>query len=316
MDAITLLKKDHHTVEQLFRRYEQTGDRAYAEKRKIVDRIIEELSQHAAIEEQVFYPAAREEVADTEDIALESIEEHHIVKWELSELEHLDPSDERFDAKVRVLMENVRHHVAEEESEFFPKVREEIGRTELGEIGDAMQAARKGAPTHPHPRAPQSGPLVLVVGPVLGVVDRVTDTAMGVVSGTVRAAGDVVNKVLGRSDGQPAPTGSSRARRTAGQVRESAADATDRAVDTAEQAAKGASRTARSATKGAARTARAASSGAKGTATSARKGAATTRTTAKRSATTTGRTAQRATQSTRRSASTAAKRTRSAATSS
>src|SRR5689334_8439076 len=79
MDAITLLKDDHRTVEQLFKRFEKAGDRAHAQKRKIVDRIIEELSVHAAIEEQLFYPVARATVPKTEDIALESLEEHHVV---------------------------------------------------------------------------------------------------------------------------------------------------------------------------------------------------------------------------------------------
>ena len=92
MDAITLLRTDHKTVEQLFKRFEKAGDRAHVEKREIVDRIIEELSVHAAIEEQVFYPVARATVPDTEDIALESLEEHHIVKWVLSELADLDPA--------------------------------------------------------------------------------------------------------------------------------------------------------------------------------------------------------------------------------
>ncbi len=92
MDAITLLRNDHKTVEQLFKRFEKAGDRAYVQKREIVDRIIEELSVHAAIEELVFYPVARATVPDTEDIALESLEEHHIVKWLLSELVDLDPA--------------------------------------------------------------------------------------------------------------------------------------------------------------------------------------------------------------------------------
>src|SRR5690349_2792933 len=98
MDAITLLKNDHKTVEALFKRFEKAGDRAHAQKRKIVDQIIEELSVHAAIEEQVFYPVARGAVPETEDIALESLEEHHVVKWVLSELEDMDPKHERFDA--------------------------------------------------------------------------------------------------------------------------------------------------------------------------------------------------------------------------
>ena len=158
MDAITLLRDDHKTVEQLFKRFEKAGDEAYVEKRQIVDRIIEELSVHAAIEEQVFYPVARATVPDTEDIALESLEEHHIVKWVLSELDGMDPASERFDAKVTVLIENVRHHVDEEETEFFPKVRNELGRKALAELGEAMDDAKRSAPTHPHPRSPDAPP--------------------------------------------------------------------------------------------------------------------------------------------------------------
>src|SRR6187397_390632 len=138
MDAITTLKDDHKAVEALFKRFEKAGDRAYSEKRAIVDRIVEELSKHAAIEEQLFYPVVRATVPKTEDIALESLEEHHIVKWVLSELDEMAPEDERFDAKVTVLIENVRHHVKEEETEFFPMVRDELGRRALGDLGDAM----------------------------------------------------------------------------------------------------------------------------------------------------------------------------------
>ena len=156
MDAITLLRNDHRTVEQLFKRFEKAGDNAFVAKREIVDRIIEELSVHAAIEEQLFYPAARATVPGVEDIALESLEEHHIVKWVLSELDGMAPTDERFDAKVTVLIENVRHHVEEEQTEFFPKVRDELGRKALNELGDAMAAAKASAPTHPHPRTPDT----------------------------------------------------------------------------------------------------------------------------------------------------------------
>ena len=150
MDAITLLKDDHRSLERLFKRYEQAGDRAFVEKRALVDRIIEELSRHAAIEEQLFYPVARATVPGTDDIALESLEEHHIVKWVLSELERMDPTDERFDAKVTVLIENVRHHV-EEESEFFPKVRDELGRMLEGGVNGCPVLDSQ--PPGAHPRA-------------------------------------------------------------------------------------------------------------------------------------------------------------------
>src|SRR5688572_28902400 len=150
MDAITLLKDDHRTVEQLFKRFEKAGENAHKQKRQIVDRIIEERSMHAASEEQAFYPVARATVPDTEDIALESLEEHHVVKWLLSELDDMDPAHERFDAKVTVLIESVRHHVEEEESDFFPKVREQLGRNELADLGQALADAKQSAPPKPH----------------------------------------------------------------------------------------------------------------------------------------------------------------------
>ena len=202
MDAITLLRNDHKTVEQLFKRFEKAGDRAHVEKRQIVDRIIEELSVHAAIEELVFYPVARATVPGTEDIALESLEEHHIVKWLLSELEDLDPAHERFDAKVTVLMENVRHHVEEEESDFFPKVRRELGRTALADLGQALADAKKSAPTHPHPRASDAPPVNAVVGAIAGVVDRVGDNISGIAQGSVTAVQDLIARILAQRQAQ------------------------------------------------------------------------------------------------------------------
>jgi len=178
-----MLKDDHKTVEQLFKRFEKAGERAHVEKRNIVDRIVEALSVHAAVEEQVFYPVVRATVPGTEDLTLESLEEHHIVKWVLSELDSMSPEDERFDAKVTVLIENVRHHVKEEEQDLFPKVRSELGRDSLNDLGKVMGDARKAAPTHPHPRSPDTPPGNLVMGTAAGVADRVADTVNGVAQG-------------------------------------------------------------------------------------------------------------------------------------
>jgi hemerythrin superfamily protein len=273
MDAITLLKDDHRTVEQLFQRFEQAGDRAHVQKRQIVDKIIEELSVHAAIEEQVFYPVARAAVPTTEDIALESLEEHHIVKWTLSELIELDPADERFDAKVTVLMENVRHHIKEEERDFFPKVRDGLGRNELAELGQALADAKKSAPTKPHPRMPDAGPVNAVVGTITGVVDRVGDHLSGIAQGGMTAVQDLIARIIRSDRPKTSPTGSSTARKQANDVRSTATDLTNTVENTA-----------RTAQRGATSTAKAAKSGAKATAT-----------TAKRAATTTGRTATTAT---------------------
>lgn len=158
MDAITLLKNDHKTVEKLFKEFEKTKESAPKARRKLVDQMIKELSVHAAIEEQVFYPAVREDVPDIEDTVLEGLEEHHIVKWTLSELMDMDPGHERFEPKVTVLMESVRHHVEEEEGEMFPEVRKALGRKRLGQIGEALEHAKENAPTDPRPQAPDNPP--------------------------------------------------------------------------------------------------------------------------------------------------------------
>lgn len=183
MDAITLLKGDHADVEKLFKSYEALGERAYKSKEKLADRIITALSVHAAIEEQVFYPAVRAEVEGTKDDVLESIEEHHIVKWVLQEIKDLDPRDERFDAKVTVLIENVRHHVKEEEKDLFPRVRKALGRSRLNEIGEALEASRRLAPTSPHPRSPSTPPGNVVSAPLAKVMDTAKGKARDLVPG-------------------------------------------------------------------------------------------------------------------------------------
>ena len=302
MDAITLLQNDHDKVEQLFKKFEQAGDRAHVQKRQIVDRIIEELSVHASIEEQVFYPVARGSVPGTEDIALESLEEHHVVKWLLSELVDMDPAHERFVAKVTVLIENVRHHVEEEESDFFPKVREQLGRNELADLGEALADAKKTAPTKPHPRMPDAGPANAVAGAITGVVDRVGDNLSGIAQGSVSAVQDLIARFTGSDRPKVSPTGSSTTRKRANGVRSAASTATD-----------GVQETARSAKSGATSTARAAKAGAKGTATSAKKSARTTATTAKRASTTTGRTARAASKKTAATAKRTASKTAAAA---
>jgi len=150
-----------------------------------VTKIIRELAVHSAIEEMLFYPAVRtaalkadsrvgEKAAET---VLESLEEHHVVKWTLSELQKMTPEDERYDAKVKVLMESVRHHVEEEQDELFPKVRRLLGQKVLQELGARMEKAKKLAPTRPHPRAPDQPPGNMVAGTMAAVMDRAKDLA-------------------------------------------------------------------------------------------------------------------------------------------
>jgi len=176
MNAITLLKADHGNVEALFKELEALGrDGEPAEKRRILDRIIEQLSVHAAIEEQLLYPALREKLADDFPV-LEALEEHHVAKVTLAELEKLPPTHERFDAKVMVLIESVRHHVEEEETALFDLLREHLKGTELDDLGTRMEAAKKTAPTRPHPMTPDQPPLQTLIAAPVAVLDRFITT--------------------------------------------------------------------------------------------------------------------------------------------
>jgi len=183
MDATALLQRDHEAVEQLFQKVEKLTDRAHKSKEKIVLKIIRELAVHSAVEEMLFYPAVRTAglKADTRageqasDTVLESLEEHHVVKWTLSELEKMKPEDERYDAKVKVLMESVRHHVKEEQDELFPKARRLLGQKVLQELGTRMEKAKKLAPTRPHPRAPDQPPGNIVAGTMAAMMDKAKD---------------------------------------------------------------------------------------------------------------------------------------------
>jgi hemerythrin superfamily protein len=148
-DAIVLLKNDHKEIRRLFREFEQAGDDATKTKGRLVDKIIEILTVHTYIENEVMYPRVRELLPELEDDVLESYEEHHVADVLVMELYGMKPDAERFDAKTTVLIENVRHHIEEEEEEWFPKVREGLGRKALQEIGAEMEKARKKAPRKP-----------------------------------------------------------------------------------------------------------------------------------------------------------------------
>ena len=136
-------------MQDLFKRFEHAGDGADREKQRLVDAMTTALSKHAGIEEQVLYPWARDSVRGIDDDVLEAFEEHRTVKWLLTELRTLDAGDERFDARVTVMIELVRHHVEEEEDELFPRLRRAASRTELLELGDRLRAAESAAPTEP-----------------------------------------------------------------------------------------------------------------------------------------------------------------------
>jgi hemerythrin superfamily protein len=176
MNAITLLKADHGNVDALFKQFESfERDSDPAEKRRVVDHIIEQLSVHAAVEEQILYPALRGKLDDQAPV-LEALEEHHAAKLFLSEIEKLPPTHERFDAKVGVLIESVRHHVEAEETDLFDLLRAHFKGTELDDLGEAMEKAKATAPTRPHPFTPDQPPLLTLLSLPVSVLDHVITT--------------------------------------------------------------------------------------------------------------------------------------------
>ena len=142
-DAIVLLKADHKEIRRLFREFEAAGDRAVKKKAKIVGQIIELLTVHTYVENEVMYPEVRALLPELDEDVLESYVEHHVADVLCMELSAMSPDAERFDAKTTVLIENVTHHIEEEEQEWFPKVRAGLGRKKLQELGAKLEQTRK-----------------------------------------------------------------------------------------------------------------------------------------------------------------------------
>jgi hemerythrin superfamily protein len=148
-DAIVLLKADHKEIRKLFREFQGAGENATKQKGDLVAKMIELLTVHTYLENEVMYPEVRRLLPDLEDDVLESYEEHHVADVLCMELYAMPADAERFDAKTTVLIENVTHHIEEEEEDWFPKVRDGLGRKQLSELGARMLAVKAEAPRSP-----------------------------------------------------------------------------------------------------------------------------------------------------------------------
>ena len=138
MDPFSLLKADHENVADLFEQLESASGK---QKLEVFNQIRTELELHAHIEEKIFYPAL-EKPAETKDLTLEAYEEHDVVKRLLRELGRARTPNEEWEAKAKVLQENVEHHVEEEENELFPKANQVLGEEEIEELGELLQAEK------------------------------------------------------------------------------------------------------------------------------------------------------------------------------
>ena len=141
-DAIALLKADHKKVKELFAQVEETSERAKVQLKRLGEEICQELTVHAEIEEQIFYPTVKERTQrghkEEHDLVLESYEEHAAAKKVIEDIQATDAGDESYKPKITTLSELIDHHVKEEERELFPAVKELLGEEELVDLGQQM----------------------------------------------------------------------------------------------------------------------------------------------------------------------------------
>lgn len=177
MDAIEVLEHDHRMVEQLFRDYEAAP--SAKQRRGVVEILVRELSKHAALEELTVYPFARRLVPGQAGEVDEHLREHMAVKKTLAALDRLPAGDEKEERLVGDLRREITHHVDDEETQFFPALRNAVDQKALDDLGHQLDRAKRTAPTRPHPGAPDQPPALAVLAPVAAVYDRVRDRLQG-----------------------------------------------------------------------------------------------------------------------------------------
>lgn len=140
-DALALLTADHNEARAMFKQYQDLGDRAYATKKKLATDVCNALTVHAQIEEEIFYPALRTQGKEFQDLLDEAEVEHAGAKELIAQIEGMDPEDDLYDAKVKVLGEQIDHHATEEEDEMFPKCRKT--KLDLVALGEELLARKE-----------------------------------------------------------------------------------------------------------------------------------------------------------------------------
>ncbi|MCP3783508.1 hemerythrin domain-containing protein [Micromonospora sp. A3M-1-15] len=177
-DVVDVLMTDHREVEAIFVELESRQGTP-EHRRQLADVVIAELVRHSVAEEAHVYPAARKALPDGDQLAEHEISEHADAERTMKELESLDPSEPRFDELLAKLTATIRHHVQDEENDLFPRLRAACAREELVELAGKVEAAKKSAPTRPHPAAPDHPPANKLLAPGTGLVDRMRDALSG-----------------------------------------------------------------------------------------------------------------------------------------
>lgn len=176
-DVVDVLTTDHREATSLIAQIWATDD--LEQRRDLTDTLISELVRHSVAEEMYVYPAMKEHLPDGEQAVEHDTEEHKALERTMKELEAVNPDDARFEELVRQLEATLRDHVADEESDQFPELRARVPRAELVEMAAKVETAKKVAPTRPHPSAPNAQLFHKLVGPGVGLVDRLRDKLTG-----------------------------------------------------------------------------------------------------------------------------------------
>jgi len=184
-DVIEVLEHDHREVEEMFSELESlrgadTED-AKSRRKKLTETVTVELVRHSVAEEVLVYPQVDDKISKEE--ADHAREEHAEAEETLTRLEKLDADDPVFEAELSTLMEEIRHHVEDEEGQMFAEMRRVIDEDELRKLGSRVEAFKKVAPTRPHPNVPNEPLPRTAAGPAASLFDRMRDAATGFGSG-------------------------------------------------------------------------------------------------------------------------------------
>jgi hemerythrin superfamily protein len=176
-DVVDVLTSDHREVTDLLGQIWASDDPA--RRRDLADTMISELVRHAVAEEMHVYPAMKKHLPDGDAAVEHDTEEHKELEQLMKELESVDADDTRFPELLHKLEDTLRDHVADEESDQFPQLRARVPRDEMIELAGKVETAKRLAPTRPHPSAPNAELFHKMVGPGVGMVDRLRDKLTG-----------------------------------------------------------------------------------------------------------------------------------------
>lgn len=176
-DVVDELTTDHQEALDLLDRIAETADPA--QRRDLADTVIGEVVRHSVAEEMYVYPAMRDHVPDGEKAVAHDTEEHRELERVMKRLESADAGEPRFTEIVGEMTEKLRHHARDEEAEQFPALRQHVPQQTLVELRDKVETAKRMAPTRPHPNAPNAEMFHKLVGPGVGMLDRMRDKLTG-----------------------------------------------------------------------------------------------------------------------------------------